>query len=147
MLFYFRWLPGRAWVQSVTRHSPASCLPAAGWKLRTWSAMPPLAIGGVQFDFRHYVFTEGGNSIHVFHCIYEDGVRHAPVIRRTVSQLGRLCAVLDRVRNPGMRLLGLTVWGADPDRAELAFEAQLRKAVVIGTPQGATASSDSRVVP
>jgi hypothetical protein len=124
--YYFRWLPGRAWVHLVNDHNPGICLPAVGRELRSISATEPLEVNGLRFRFSVYRFSAGNDVAYVFYSVSEDGAKEPrPPVERVTAK-DRLASVWQGRRNPGQRVLEVAVWGiSDQKQAEAALAEQL----------------------
>lgn len=128
--FYFRWLPGRVWVQLVSDHNPSICLPGAGKKILSVAEADPILVHGVRLRFLRYHFIEDGGSAYVFYSVWEDGVKDQKLPAKSVTARDRFAAVLQGRRNPGQRVLEIAVWGiSDPQEAQAALERQLERLI------------------
>jgi exosortase len=129
-MLFFTWAPGRTWVKQVTRHSPEGCLSASGWKLLADLGLRFASVADFALGFQAFVFDAGGQKVHVFYCLWEEGAPTQPTLSGRATQTDRLKSVLDGRRNPGMRVLEFAVWGIeDEDAALLALQRQVARVV------------------
>jgi hypothetical protein len=95
-----------------------------------------MAIDSLLFPFRRFEFKEHGQTVHVFHCIWEE---HAPSKyfehNPNASMLSlRFDAVLNGRRNLGQRSIQVLVRGyADANSAQAAVEKQLQKLIKVAS--------------
>lgn len=135
-LFYFRWLPGKIAVTSARGHTPDICLAAAGKELRqVENNQCPMTILSLRLPFRRYEYQENGQTVYVFHCLWED---HAPGNYFSAGvQTGwlsdpRLVNVIEGRRNLGQRSIEVAITGLPhSDAAQAAAQAQLEKLIKI----------------
>jgi hypothetical protein len=129
-VLYLRWLPRRVWVQLVSDHSPSVCLPASGRELLPVRQLEPLSIHGIEFQPRTYKFMENGRAVYTFYAVWEDRTTRQRPVLDGVTVNDRFKSVRDGRRNPGQRILELSVWGMEEiDRAEAALTRQLEAIV------------------
>jgi hypothetical protein len=137
-MYYFKWFPGKIASSSARSHSPNVCLVAAGKQLRPIEDNRcPIAIGSLVLPFRRYEFEEGGHTVQVFHCLWEE---QAPTQffsqNAQASTMGlRFNGVRDGRRNLGQRSIEIMVTGIeDPKGAQSAVETQLRQLITVRSP-------------
>lgn len=102
-MYAFRWYPGRTSTVAARQHRPEVCLPAAGRTLVEEHAPIVIQTGTVGVPFRTYEFSNQGQPLFVFFCLWETGHRDA-----TTSGLPQAYTrrnLLERVRM-GQRNLG-----------------------------------------
>lgn len=134
-LAFFRWQPGKIALAAARSHSPEICLAAVGKDLLP---LPdnrcPLRIGSLVFPFRRYQYADHGQTIHVFHCLWEEhapGRYFSPVDARSQVQLNLRAALAGR-RNLGQRSVEIVVIGLDdPVAAQTAVLAQLEQIICV----------------
>jgi hypothetical protein len=134
-MYYFRWLPSRRAAAGARSHTPNVCLAAAGKQLRDLGDNRcPITIGSLVFPFRRYEFEENGQTVRVFHCLWEDQAPSRYFAQDAQSSMMslRLNAVLEGRRNLGQRSIEITVSGIeDAKPAQAAVEAQLRNMITV----------------
>ena len=139
-LYYFRWLPAhsvknRVAIQLAKSHGPETCLPAVGMTLKNQSGTTEVRIGDVRLAMQQYVFETEGNRVHVFYGIYEDVSGSAKLANRRTDAGSRVAAALAGSRNYGQRFFEVAVVGPeDGDAAKAALERELRRLIVMETP-------------
>ncbi len=124
MIYFFRWLPGRAAAQLAKNHRPETCLPAGGLKLVKDLGLKLIKIGGLELPFRAYVFEHRGKPLYVFFCLWEERFSsNSPNRPEDFSRLSRFYAVLEGRRHLGQQVLEVAMAGpVDEQRAERDFE-------------------------
>jgi exosortase len=102
-MYAFRWYAGRMSTVAARQHRPEVCLPANGRTLV--GEEPPIVIasGGVAVPFRRYEFSNQGQPLFVFFCLWETGHRDGSA--SGLSQAYTRRNLLERVRI-GQRNLG-----------------------------------------
>lgn len=117
--FLLRWEPGRNSAQLARGHRPEICFPASGARLLDDFGSLHVTVGGIPLPFHHETFETGGRLVHVFYCLWSDRVgSHDAAALEDGSELSRLRAVRDGIRNSGQQVLEIVVRG--PDSAEQA---------------------------
>jgi len=125
--FLLRWKPGKNSAQLAKGHRPDVCFPAAGAQLLEDFGQTTVPVPGFELPFRHQTFDMGGQTAHVFYCLWPDRVsRNEKPLLEDGSQLSRLDAVLAGKRHVGQQVLELVVQG--PESREEAADL-LRKAL------------------
>jgi len=129
VMFFLRWLPGRASVQLARSHGPEVCLPASGLILRTDLGVSSWQVGSLTLDAHSYIFSTQDNRLrYVFFCLAEDrqpGDGPAST-RQRLTQARRLDAVLHGRRNRGQQVLEIVLSGPPgPTAARDAISAML----------------------
>lgn len=134
-MYYFRWLPGRLSVSSARSHNPSVCLVASGKNLHDPNGeQAPISVAGVTLPFRRYEFTESGQVVQVFHCLWEEHARSAyfdydPDVSAFET---RVRAALEGRRNQGQRSIEILLSGpSDPLAAQALVKAQLEKMITV----------------
>jgi exosortase len=133
-IFYMRWNHGSRTSQLAKSHWPEFCLGNAGLILRGEVQTRQYEVHNVKLPFRVYAFEDGGASVHVFHCIYEErsGVDSALTLDLKPNLAARIQAAWEGKRNLGQQLLEVIMRGyPDPASAEAAFKAQLEKMIKV----------------
>lgn len=123
-MYAFRWSPGRLSTVAARQHRPEVCLPATGRTLVAEHAPVVLQAGAAPVPFRAYEFSNRGQPLYVFFCLWETGHRDA-----AASGLGQGYTrrnLLERVRigqrNLGQQSVEVIVSGpASAEEAAAAF--------------------------
>jgi len=135
--FYLHWFPGRAAGYLAKRHTPEICLPSAGLSLGSASELMLWDVHGLRLPFRKYVFTDGQQTVHVFHCRWEEGVRPEAYIVEGPTLYSRIRGVWAGRGNLNQKVLELAVWGIDDaQEAEASALRQLDRLVQVAKPKG-----------
>jgi exosortase len=128
-LFMFRWEPGRNSAQLATAHTPDICLQAAGYQLTDELGVHVVTVQGLKLPIRQSVFTHGGETLHVFYCLWEDhrAMEASQAPQEGVTGMrGRLDAILKGRRHLGQQVLEIAVRGpATAQEAMADFERQI----------------------
>lgn len=136
MMYFFRWLPGRAAGLFVKIHRPDVCLPASGMMMERDNGFQLLAVNGVKLSIRSYRFDDHGAPLHVFYCYWDARSSYENVAaaeEEDWTARGRLRAALLGRREIGAQMLELVVWGYENDgEANHALERRLAEVVVGG---------------
>lgn len=75
--YFFRWQPKSiTHVIQARMHRPERCLPAFGVKLVEDAGVEHFAVGALKIPFRKYTYDMSGKRLHVFFCLWEDGVEN-----------------------------------------------------------------------
>lgn len=139
--FHLEWEPGRTAANLARTHRPDVCLPASGRTLVEDRGVEPLGVEGATLPFRHYVFREGSEHLHVFFHLSSQGASAHPAVAASVqlTRAVRLRSVLERRRNEGQQQLEVALWGVqDADVARREFESVLVR-MLVPKPQSAGA--------
>lgn len=73
--FFFRWDPRTAGHSSLGRvHRPDRCLPGSGFRIVEDAGVEGFEADGVTIPFRRYTFGRDEAVLHVFFCLWEDGM-------------------------------------------------------------------------
>ena len=102
-MYAFRWYPGRISTVAARQHRPEVCLPAAGRTLVAEHAPIVIRTGAVAVPFRTYEFSNQGQPLFVFFCLWETGQRDTTASGLPQAYTRR--SLLERVRI-GQRNLG-----------------------------------------
>jgi exosortase len=125
LVFFLRWGSGKNSAQLAKSHTPDVCMPATGNKLVAELPVQNFVVRGLQFPFKHYIFSDQGRQLHIFHCLWEDRVsKRALDLRENWTAASRLRAARYGKRHLGQQSLEVGVSG--PTSAEEA-QAALRR--------------------
>ena len=124
MIYFFRWLPGRAAAQLAKNHRPETCLPAGGLKLVKDLGLKLMKVRGLELPLRAYVFEHRDKPLYVFFCLWEERFSsNSPHRPEDFSRLSRFYAVLEGRRHLGQQVLEVAMAGpVDEQHAERSFE-------------------------
>jgi exosortase len=125
--FFFRWDKGPSKSRILARmHRPENCFPGAGYKLLADRGYINVQIQNLSIPFHALDFEREGERIHVFFCLWEDGLKLSERLRiqDEWNPLARLESVLFGKRNLAQQVLEFIVSGYET--SELA-EAGLRR--------------------
>ncbi len=127
--FVFKWDAGPARSRILARsHRPDICLPAAGLKLERDLGTITVDAAGLPISFRAFAFSTQGESVHVFHCVWQDGEKDSlsDVSQSDWNRSIGLDSVRRGQRNLGQQVLELVLVGYESDSdAEAAVRAEL----------------------
>jgi exosortase len=133
-LFLFRWEPGRNSAQLATTHTPDICLQAAGYQLKDELETRLITVQGLNLPIRQSVFMLGGETLHVFYCLWEDHPAHdtAAAVPKGIQDISsRLRAVRAGRRHLGQQVLEVAIQGpATAEQAAAVFESQLGQLIL-----------------
>lgn len=126
--FMLRWEAGRNSAQLAKGHRPEICFPASGARLLQDFGPLLVPVGGLQLPFHHETFETGGSVVHVFYCLWSDRtVPEESALLENGSELSRLRAVRDGIRNSGQQVLEVVIRGPDSsDQAVSLFTEAMR---------------------
>lgn len=132
--YYLEWAPGRTAQMLAQVHRPDVCMAASGKTLIADRGTHTFTVHGVTLPFRHYVFEDGGKSLHVYFCLQsmdEAWSGEGSLASYSGLQLAnRIALIRERRRNRGQQQLELGVWGvADESEAAQALQRVLEKVV------------------
>jgi len=114
-LDFFRWNPhSMQSVISARLHRPEVCLPAAGLRQISKSALDYFEAGPLQIPFHKYIFETGGQQLYVFFSLWQDGNEQTGM--RTLDKGDRIQWVLAGRRGLGQQTLEIICTGY-PDMA------------------------------
>jgi exosortase len=129
MAFFFRWDKGPSKSRILARmHRPENCFPAAGYKLRADRGNINVQLQDLSIPFHAMDFELQGERVHVFFCLWEDGLKPSerPRIQDEWNPVARLESVLFGKRNLGQQVLEIVVSGYDTfEEAEAAFRREI----------------------
>jgi exosortase len=127
--FFFRWDKGPGTSRIHARiHRPENCFPAAGYKLRAERESVIVQVQNLSIPFQTLDFEYQGEQVHVFFCLWEDGLKPSERLRipDKWDPVARLESVLFGKRNLGQQVLEIVVSGYDSaDAAEAAFRREI----------------------
>jgi exosortase len=124
------WKPGRTALHLAQGHTPDVCLTAAGHKLEPNAELKRFEVNGLSLPFRCYTVADGGQTFHVFYCLWDERTATGSFSQKSMTYGTRLAPVLAGIRNPGQRSLELAIWGyPDKASAEGALTDQLLKLI------------------
>jgi exosortase len=138
VLYYFRWFPAhslqkRVAIQLAKTHGPETCLPVVGIKESARLGIITVPVAGMEVAMQHYVFNADGNSLQVFHGIYEDPAGSSTLANRRKDFRSRIAAALAGSRNYGQRFFEVAVVGYErPEEAKAALAGELEKLITVG---------------
>ena len=100
--------------------------------------------------FRHYVFKEGEEPLHVFFHLSSQGAETSPSMSSSVrlTREARMSSVLERRRNEGQQQLEVALWGVeDADEARRKLTKALSGMLVWNTDVGIGSQLSARSFP
>jgi exosortase len=130
--FFFNWFPGRVAGYLAKRHTPEICMSAAGWQLREGPDLMLTKIRNIELPIRHYVFENPGQSVQVFQCRWEDGMRNDAYVQHETTRFNLLRGIWAGRGRRGQKVFELIISGcADSDQAKTALILQLEKLIQV----------------
>ena len=146
VVYYLRWLPGTMLSRLGARgHRPEICMRASGFELKADSGSVLLAAGDLQLPFQKYEFEGQGKPVHVFFCLWEDGMENLP---RTgeLTKRDRLAAAFSAQRLLGQRSMELILRGyRNLEEAQQAVRVRLPQLIEIEGRKPKPASRQSSI--
>jgi exosortase/archaeosortase family protein len=112
--YFFRWDKGPSKSRILARmHRPENCLPAAGCKLLADRGNLIIKVQSLAIPFHALDFEYQGEQLHVFFCLWEDGLKPSeqPRIRDTWDPVAKLESVVFGKRNLGQQVLEIAISG------------------------------------
>jgi exosortase/archaeosortase family protein len=127
-LFFFHWKPGRAAANLARNHRPETCLPATGFALTQNRGVTNYSANGISLPIERLEFASGGQSLHVYFCLWEDRTSPDAEGPQLLTRENRLRAVMEGRRHLGQRVLEVVIAGIEsPQKADEEFAAELPK--------------------
>jgi exosortase len=149
--FFLEWKPGGTAVQLARSHRPDICIPGTGAELVQKVGFCNVDVDGIQLQFEHMIFTQGGHPLHTFHSVTDNALTPGKefITQQKLSREVRMAAVRAGIRNRGQRSVQVFIRGIeDPDEAEKIFRQQIGKIIVPldrQAPNVAAAASDHAI--
>ena len=130
-LNFLRWEPGRNSAQLAKSHSPDICLRGIGLQLVSDLGTTPIRVADFELPVRRYVFSQQGQTLHVFYCVWDDRVPTRPQsLLEDGSVTSRLAAVAAGKRNLGQQVLQIAIHGpADAVEAITLLQAKIQELI------------------
>jgi exosortase len=140
--FYFNWRPGRVGAYlAANRHSPEICMTYGGWEMRSGPERVVLKIKNLNLPFRSYAFSQGGKTLHIFHCRWEPAFEANPALLEsqsfgtTMRGFRGLSVLWSGKGKGGQKILEIVVQGYDNlEDAKVGLVEQLEKIIKIEPP-------------
>ena len=121
---FLRWNPRHSAAYLAQAHTPETCVTGAGRHLIASSSLQVGLPNGLVLPFRAYLFQDGPEILHVWHCLALPAALPAP------PAMDRLWAVRHGLRNCGQRSLEIALWGVPDDaQADRQFRNLIRQTV------------------
>lgn len=111
-VYWLDWSPRKAGhTLRARQHRPEICLTAAGMRLDEDFGIRPVKVGDLDLQFRVYRFDAGGEKLHVFFLLWEDGAEEQTGASTAVRE--QLLAAWRGRRFFGQQTLELVLAGYD----------------------------------
>lgn len=134
-VFFFQWAPGRTSAALARGHRPEICLPSVGCSLEREAGIETYALDGLELPLRHLIFKQGGRSLHVWWCLWDEAQQGRDTETGISSYRSILNAVTRGQRNLGQQVLEIALSGPeDSDAARAELERLLPGLIVPRTP-------------